>query len=345
MKRSVLVVGHADADGHLITEQVRRNLALINAFDVKTVVDPARTKDHKSWTKLDTITEIADADFVFFVDLMFASTTLAEEADALVEFVNDHPEKNFFLIDHHPLPLRRLEEAENLRAIYRPEVFECAIGPRSGIMVVAALCENQGSKVADIKGPIHETLALGMRRAAALGGELPGEKLLALLKSDCWPALSDLGKDDREFHRLPRGRRPVNQPRSEALKLLELTASELLMHDQGGEQHSGAHNKRNVAMAYDLEVSQERYSYEAGRRTRLRNTPIYSRDLETIITLLEVAALSLTTAPGATFTREQLIREAREVGGDDVDLSDEDINIVLQKQGFLERIGAELRLR
>jgi single-stranded DNA-specific DHH superfamily exonuclease len=141
MKQSVLVVGHADADGHLITEQVRRNLARIDRFNVETVVDPVRTKDHKAWTKLDDITEIEDADIVFFVDLMFAPSTFDEEARSLVEFVNDRREKQFFLIDHHPLPLRRLAAADNLRVLYRPDVFECAVGPRSGMMVVAALCE------------------------------------------------------------------------------------------------------------------------------------------------------------------------------------------------------------
>src|SRR5260221_9410954 len=151
MRRRVLVVGHADADGHLIAEQVRRNLALIEGFDVKAVVDPARTKDHKSWMKLDAISEIAEADLVFFVDLMFAPASFAEEASALVDFVTARPKKHFFLIDHHPLPLRRLGMADNLRVIYRPDVFECAVGPRSGMMVVAALCEKQHAMVADMR--------------------------------------------------------------------------------------------------------------------------------------------------------------------------------------------------
>ncbi len=77
MRHSVLVVGHADADGHIITEQVRRNLALIDTFDVKTVVDPLRTKDHKAWMKLETLTEIDDSDIVFFVDMMFAPARIA----------------------------------------------------------------------------------------------------------------------------------------------------------------------------------------------------------------------------------------------------------------------------
>ena len=78
---------------------------------------------------------------MFFVDLMFAPATYAAEAKALTEFAQSKPRKKFFLVDHHPLPLYRLEAADNLRVVYRSDVAECAIGPRTGMMVVAALCE------------------------------------------------------------------------------------------------------------------------------------------------------------------------------------------------------------
>lgn len=344
MKQSVLVVGHADADGHIITEQVRRNLARISRFDVKAVVDPQRTRDHKAWLKLDSIHEIADADMIFFVDLMFAPASFAEESRALVDFVSGYAEKRFYLFDHHPLPLKRLEAAKNLRVIYRPEVFECAIGPRSGMMVVAALCEKQRAQVADITRSTHEVLAEGMRRAAALGGDLNGDKLLALLRANCWSELLDLGQDAREHHKLPRGRRPSEYEPSPALRKLNNTATQLLSHASKG-RLSADDTKGSKAMAYDADVSQERYSYESGHRARQTNKVASPRDLETIITLLEVAALSLTTEEGATFTREQLIREAKATGGEEIDLRDEDIDIVLQKQGFLVKVGKELRLR
>ncbi len=346
MKQSVLVVGHADADGHLIAEQTRRNLSLIESFDVKTVVDPARTKDHKAWFSLDKISEINDADIVFFVDMMFAPTTCVEEAKALVDFVNDRPEKRFYLVDHHPLPTRRLDAADNLRVVYRPDVFECAIGPRSGMMVVAALCEGQAAKVADIKRPVHDTLALAMRRAAALGGTLPGEKLLSLLRCDCWQGLFELGTDPRELHRLPRGRRPANQPQSKALLALEETASALLV---GG--HSCA-PQQGGSMSYDdVHISQERFVTDAASGARSaragnrKNEAVDKHDAETIVTILELAAISLTTRPGQTFTRAQLVEEARDIGGDEIILDDEDVDIILTKQGFLKRVGRELILR
>lgn len=344
MKQSVLVVGHADADGHLIAEQVRRNLTLIDNFDVSVVVDPARTKDHKAWMRLNEIIEVEAADIVFFVDLMFAPMSFDEEAKALVTFANRHSDKLFFLIDHHPLPLRFLSRADNLRVMYRPDVFECAIGPRSGMMIVAALCEGQGPKVAHIKEPVHDVLAVAMRRAAAIGGELPGEKLLTLLQFNCWSALARLGEDDKKLHYLPRGRRPSNQPRSEALRFLDKTAEELLAGSRSAAGSSESRAGRG-AMAYDIDVSHERFAVEAGRWTRVGNTPVQSRDLETIVTVLEVAALSLTTHSGATFSRDKLISEARRMAGDDLDLQEEDVDIVLQKQSFLKRVGKELCMR
>jgi len=340
MNKSALVIGHADADGHLITEQVRRNLAAIPSLEVTAFVDPQRTKDHKAWTKLDSIEEIEGAELIFFVDLMFAPASFAEEATALVDFVNRRPDKTFFLIDHHPLPTRRLEMAKNLHFSYRPEVVDCAIGPRSGMMVVAALCEGQRDPA--ITDPVHETLALGMRRAAALGGNLPGEKLLALLQSNCWESIFELGSEDRELHRLPRGRRPATGAVSKSLTKMEQAAGRLLQREA---PHRAEAKSGRGKMPYDFDIVNERIEAGSVARVRIKARPEAGRDLEAIVTLLEVAALSLTHEPGATFTRERLIEEARDIGGDEIDLREEDIDIVLKKQSFLKRVGRQLCMR
>jgi hypothetical protein len=345
MKHQTLIIAHSDGDGHLIAEQVRRNISLIDGFDVQVVVDPERTKDHKSWTKLDAIKEVENADLVFFLDLMFAPATFDQEAKSLVDFTNDRPTKRFFLIDHHPLPLRRLERAKNLRVMYRPDVSECAIGPRSGMMIVAALCERQIAEVADMKKPVHEMLAIGVRRAAAPGGSLPGKKLLALLKADRWNSLLQLGEDDPEYHRLPRGRRPHLQLPSDTLASLEKEADALLAHQDTEMPPAPRATMRRTSMSYDAAVGEERFSYDTGQRI-LQTKTARARDLEAIVTLLEVAALSLTTVPGATFTIEQLIDEARDIAGDDILLKD--ISIVLKKgkTAFLQHVaGKEYRLK
>jgi hypothetical protein len=336
VKRPVLIISHADADGHLIAEQTRRNLALVKGFDVQVLVDPVRTKDHKVWFKLQEFPEIDRAELVFFVDLMFAPDTCVEEAAALVKFVGARRDKTFYLIDHHPLPLLRLEQAENLHVHYRPDVFECAIGPRSGMMVVAALCEKQPDRVANAKQPIHETLARALKRAAALGGPLPGAKLLALLRSNQWEPLVELGEDRKEFHRLPRGRRPVDQKPSKTLKKLDQTAIKLLANGQ-------PKNLGRDAVAYDVDIARERFGYEGDQP--VRQAKVNPKDLEAIITLLEVAALTLTTENGDTFALEELINEARELGGHKIDIDERDVKIVLGKQGFLVKVGGKYRLK
>lgn len=98
-------------------------------------------------------------------------------------------------------------------------------------------------------------------------------------------------------------------------------------------------------MAYDVEIADERFVVEGAHRRRASNKSIQPRDLETILTVLEIAAMSLTKTPEATFTPAQLIKEAKEIGGDEVGVREDDIKIVLEKQGFLYRVGKELRLR
>lgn len=341
MKHHAAVIGHADADGHLIAEQVRRNLVATGAFNVRVVVDPERTKDHKAWTKLESLaTDVADADYVFFVDLMFGPESFAEEAGSLLQFVGDRPDKRFFVVDHHPLPLRRLSDAKNLHTAYRPDVFDCVVGPRSGMMVVAALCEHQKSEVADVLRPVHTTLAEGMRRAAALGGDLPGPKLLALLKGDRWDALLQLGSESSEYHYLPRGRRPAGERPSKALRLAEDAAADVLHHPA---KYARSATGR-MTMSYDADIGHEKFTYSEENR-RVRNAEAPSRDLEAIVTLLEVAAMSLSSGPESTFSRAALVAEARDIGGPEISLDERDIDIILKKARFVEKVGKEFRLR
>jgi hypothetical protein len=271
--------------------------------------------------------------------MMFSPKYFADEAHALVGFVRSYPEKRFFLVDHHPLPLGRLAPADNLRVIYRPDVSRCVFGPESGMMVVAALCERQFDEVIDLKTPAHEVLAVGVRRAAALGSPLAGAKLLALLRADEWEGLFKLGAEDHRFHYLPRGRRPAGEPQSDMLRQLDETATHLLEHPTE-QAHPG-----RTTMAYDIDVGRQELSYDAGRPQLLRNVPRSPKDLGVIVTLLELAALSLTTGPGATFTLNELIREAQEYAGEVIKLEERDIRIVLNKKSFLEKVGNAYRMR
>jgi hypothetical protein len=86
-------------------------------------------------------------------------------------------------------------------------------------------------------------------------------------------------------------------------------------------------------MSYDLDTTSDRLSTP-------NIVPADRRDLEAIVTLLELAAISLTATPDSTFTSEELIEEARRYGGYEIELDEGDIKIVLGKAGFLKKMGA-----
>lgn len=56
-------------------------------------------------------------------------------------------------------------------------------------------------------------------------------------------------------------------------------------------------------------------------------------DLETIVMLLELAAIQLTPSSGTKFTYQELLAEARVLAGDDFVLEDEDAKIVFDNLG------------
>lgn len=64
--------------------------------------------------------------------------------------------------------------------------------------------------------------------------------------------------------------------------------------------------------------------------------PFHPSDLEYIVTMLSVAAISLTPHPEATFTFEELLCEARTLG----DLDERDVRLVLPGVRFLRRAVA-----
>jgi hypothetical protein len=332
MKRRALVVSHADADGHVIAEQVRRNLAQVPSFEVSTLIDPVRTKDHKAWLTLESIGgEIEHSELVFFVDLMFAPASFGAEADALVRFATDRPEKRFFVLDHHPLPLRRLSSARNLRATYREDVLDCTFGPWSPMMIIAALCEKQATRAKALQKPIDVDIAKGVKRAAALGGSLPGAKLSALLCHGCWSDLARLGREPKDKHRLPRGLRPAGGPASTILAELDATATRLI--------ESAQTSAKGTPMSYDFESATD------------RSPPVvtsyvpHAKDLEAIVTVLQLAAIELTPTAGALFTVTELLAQVRELAGDEINIDESDVRIVLDKSGFLKKEGTKLRLK
>lgn len=335
MSGRIVVVSHADADGHIIAEQTRRNLQLLSSNDVKVVVDPARTQNHRVWMRLDELPELEQAETIFFMDLMFGHETFPQEAACLVDYASARPAKRFFLVDHHPFPLRRLEAAPNIRAFYRHDVAQVAIGPRDGMMIVAALCEHQHREVAAYRSPLYDELALGMRRAAALGGNLPGHNLLALLRHDCWADLLEIAHEDKARHPLPRGRRPATAPPSPAMLKAAKTAKALIAGQEPSQPSKTS--GRRTDMAYDM--SQLTRPFDAPVGPTPTNRPISGKDKEALLTLLEVSALALSDTPEATFSLEDLIAQAQELGGEAVPIDPKDAKNIVEKATFMKSLG------
>lgn len=92
-------------------------------------------------------------------------------------------------------------------------------------------------------------------------------------------------------------------------------------------------------MSYDLDL------VPSGTSPAPNITPSDPRDLEVIMTVLELAAISLTEDPDSSFTMEQLLEKARELAGSAVRIDQNDIKIVLEKAGFLKKDGGRFRLK
>lgn len=87
-------------------------------------------------------------------------------------------------------------------------------------------------------------------------------------------------------------------------------------------------------MSYDLEIAPNHLPPKASPNRSLSSHGI---DLEAIVTLLELAALSLTHKPGDTFDFGRLLSEARDIGGEEIEINETDVEIVLDKATFLKK--------
>lgn len=89
-------------------------------------------------------------------------------------------------------------------------------------------------------------------------------------------------------------------------------------------------------------------SYDAdGPFVPLRHAPMDGRDLEAIVTLLELAVIELTPDESATFTFDEMLAKAREIGGPEINLREGDVRIVAQFSGhLLEKLpGGRYRMK
>jgi hypothetical protein len=104
--------------------------------------------------------------------------------------------------------------------------------------------------------------------------------------------------------------------------------------------------KGETSMSYDTDIDNEKLSIKSGKRQLRKNADTSPHDLGVLTTVLEVAALTLTTEPGKTFSFDELMKEAREIGGKSLKLDARDAEIMLKKPTFLKPVGkGQYRLR
>jgi len=221
--RRMLIVGHADADGHLAAEQSRRNALRSGARACQVFIDAKRTAGHRIWRNHLPEIPIQGADTVVFVDLMFHPGKVAEDVSALADLARENPEKTFMAIDHHPVPGLPALPA-NLSICFTPAVYTCCFGAPSDLMVVAAICDRDEEPILAMIDETMRRRALGVKRASA-DRDLAGEKLLRLLATDRWDLIEQLAEEPRDMHRWVRGRRHALQPLSPALEQARTAAA------------------------------------------------------------------------------------------------------------------------
>lgn len=214
--RRVLIVGHADADGHLAAEQSRRNASRGGASRCDVFVDVKRTASYRIWRNHLWEIPIRSADTVVFVDLMFHPDDVVGSVNMLTELASENPKKQFVVIDHHPysgLPALPV----NLGIWFTSAVYTCCFGSPSDLMVVASICDRDEEPVVAMIDETMRRRALGMERAAA-DRNLAGTKLLGLLKNDRWDLIEQLAVEPKDIHQRARGRRHSRQPLSPGLE-------------------------------------------------------------------------------------------------------------------------------
>ena len=80
-------------------------------------------------------------------------------------------------------------------------------------------------------------------------------------------------------------------------------------------------------------------------RPEIAITPAHPTDLEAIVTLLELAAISLTPEPDTLFTFEELMAEVHAIGGDEIVIDERDARIVLNNAHFLGKRAGKMWLK
>ena len=225
-KSGVAIFGHADADGHLATEQTRTNLAAAG-FKVKEVVVGPSTAGYRFWERTFPLLTFNQLRVVVCVDIAFNFRNPVRSLDAVLRTADNHPTTHFLVIDHHPL-MKPASPRPNLTFVEVDSARSCCVGPPSSeLMDIAAICDGSDRAVISQVSSRLKKRALGVSRAARDVGGVAGAKLLALLRSRNWYFFEELAEEPREFHMAVRGRRSTRSLKSPLLEAANVGAVSL----------------------------------------------------------------------------------------------------------------------
>ncbi len=214
---SAIVFGHADADGHLATEQSRTNLQALG-IDVKNLVITPETRNYRFWERTFANWNFKCGQMVITVDIAFSFQDPLRSLETVLTTVDSNQTTQFVVIDHHPL-MQPKAPRPNLTLLEADSVYQCCFGPPTDeLMVVAAICDGDEKSVLSRISPKFEKRAKGVRRAAADTQGLAGTKLLRLLRHRQWKFFEALAEEPSEFHVTARGRRRGSLPNSPMLE-------------------------------------------------------------------------------------------------------------------------------
>ena len=155
---------------------------------------------------------------VVVVDIAFNFRDPLQSLKPVLRTVDNHPNTQFVVIDHHPLRQPK-EPRSNLSLVEVDSAYECCFGhPSDELMVVAAICDRDEKVVRKRITPEFKKRAIGVRRAAADILGLAGFRLLNLIRRRQWEFFEALAEEPQKLHISARGRRKTTGPISPLLE-------------------------------------------------------------------------------------------------------------------------------
>lgn len=219
MSNRAIIFSHADADGHVIAVQSKRNLIKAGYEVIDVVVDPVLTRNYRFWEDHFQAADFGDSDHVFIFDIMLNSKNPTTSLEAIASRAKSERTRKFSIIDHHPAELR-FELPANVSLQLVDAVYDCCYGEPTELMYLAAICDKEAASVRDRISEWHLKVAKGIHRAVTDRKRIAGRILLDLIETGQWGVFRALADEPDSLHRTMYGNRILESQESPALRRL-----------------------------------------------------------------------------------------------------------------------------